>query len=72
MITVTGCEYQENGARRIYSLSDASTVVECPALPGKSRLRFYDSRNRTIYDRSSCVAMKKGVDQFKKMRGIKS
>lgn len=72
MITVIGCEFQEKGARRIYSFSDASTAVECPQLPGKSRFRYYDSRNRAIYDRSSCVAMKKGVEQFKKMRGIKS
>ncbi|MGK3122886.1 hypothetical protein ACCY16_02025 [Candidatus Pantoea formicae] len=72
MITVTSCEYQENGDRRIYSFNDRSTVIECPKLPGKSRFRFYDNRNRTIYDRSSCAAMKKSVEQFKKMRGIKS
>ncbi|KAB0554515.1 hypothetical protein F7Q90_12020 [Pantoea stewartii subsp. stewartii] len=71
MITVTGCEHQERGERRVYHLNDHSTVVESPLLPMSSRFRFYDSRNRTIYDRSSCAAMKKSVEAFKKMRGIK-
>lgn len=72
MITVMGCQFHENGERRVYTFTDSSTVVECPKFPGKTRFRFYDSRNRAIYDRSSCAAMKKRVEQFKKMRGIKS
>lgn len=72
MITVMGCQFFDNGERRVYTLTDSSTVVECPKFPGKTRFRYYDSRNRAIYDRSSCAAMKKGVEQFKKMRGIKS
>lgn len=72
MITVMGCQFHENGERRVYTFTDSSTVVECPKFPGKTRFRFYDSRNRAIYDRSSCAAMKKGVEQFKKMRGIQS
>jgi len=72
MSHVTECQYQNDGLRRVYSFSDRCTVVESTDLPAASRFRFYDSRNRTIYDRSSCAAMKKAVLQFKKMRGIKS
>lgn len=40
MITVTGCEHQERGERRVYHLNDHSTVVESPLLPMSSASVF--------------------------------
>ena len=71
MSHVTGCQHLDNGSRRIYTFSDNATVVESPALPGKLSMRFYDARNRNIYDRASRSVMKRAVEQHKKRWGIK-
>jgi len=70
-LCVRGCEYLDNGSRRIYHLNDSSTVVECPALPGKSRFTFYDGRNRTVYTNQTRAAMKSAVERHKKQRGVR-
>lgn len=70
-LCVSSCEYLENGSRRIYHLNDNSTVVECPALPGKSRFRYYDGRNRTVYTNQARAVMKTAVERHKKQRGVR-
>lgn len=65
-LCVSGCEYLDNGDQRIYHLTDNSTVVECPKLPGKSRFKFYDGHNRTIYTNQVRTAMKSAVERHKK------
>ncbi|WP_347253480.1 hypothetical protein [Leminorella grimontii] len=71
LLTVTGCEYQQNGEKRVYSLSNRSVVVEFPNYPTKSRLRFYDSRGYAINKASLKREMKAKVEQFKATRGIR-
>lgn len=70
-LCVSGCEYLDNGSRRIYHLNNTSMVVECPALPGKLRLRFYDGHNRTVYTNQAKAAMRSAVERHKKQRGIR-
>lgn len=67
----TGCEFRDDGDKRIYSFSDSSIVVENPKYPGKARYQFFDSRNRTLRDQAVTASMKKSVENFKRMRGIK-
>ncbi|MER3385250.1 hypothetical protein [Pectobacterium aroidearum] len=66
MATVNNCEYLENGAKRLYHFNDGSLVKEHPALPGKSRLEFYDARGNRIYKPAVLREMKQAIERHKK------
>ncbi len=66
-LTVTGCEHQQNGARRVYHLNNRATVVEYPQLPTKSRFQFYDPRGNKIHTNTLRVEMKKAIERHKKL-----
>lgn len=68
---VISCEHQDNGARRIYSFSDRSCVIESVNYPVKLRFRFYDAHNHQVVNKRQCSSMKQAIDQFKKQRGIR-
>ncbi|TKI08640.1 hypothetical protein [Martelella alba] len=65
MINVTAVEYQNNGAKRIYHLSDDSVLIDDAAYPFKLRFQFYDSARATIYSANIRRAMKQAVERYK-------
>ncbi|VFS18848.1 Uncharacterised protein [Serratia liquefaciens] len=40
LLSVSGCQYQDDGAKRIYHLTNKATVIEYPRLPVRSRFQF--------------------------------
>ena len=71
MHTVTGCQLQDNGARKIWFFRDNSQVVELTNVPLKLRFNFFDARNHVIRDKSLQGEMKKAIESYRKLRGIK-
>lgn len=71
MHTVTGCQLQDNGTRKIWFFRDNSQVVELTTVPLKLRFKFFDARNHPVRDKAQQVEMKKAIELFRKMRGIK-
>lgn len=65
MLTVKGCEYLENGKRRVYTFSNLATAVEVPEYPGKAGLKCYDNRGRTICKGSTRLEMKQAIARHK-------
>lgn len=70
LLRVSEAIYPQPGERHEYRLSDGSSVVECPALPAVSRLRFYDNRNHWILNKTVQASMKAAVNQHKKRWGV--
>lgn len=66
MLNVKGCEYQDNGERRIYTFSNLATAVEVPALPGRAGLKFYDVANHTIHTGVVKREMTQAIERYKK------
>ncbi|HGW5506326.1 TPA: hypothetical protein ACNH1V_000341 [Citrobacter koseri] len=71
MNNVTGCRFQDNGSRRIWFFRDNSQAVENMTLPLKLRFKFWDASNRPVRSKEQQAQMKKSIEQFKKLRGIK-
>lgn len=71
MINVTGCQIQDGGARRVWFFSDNSQVVELMNVPLKLRLKFYNASNNSIWTKDVQADMKRAIERFKKLRGIK-
>ncbi|KNC89921.1 hypothetical protein [Trabulsiella odontotermitis] len=71
MNNVTGCQFQANGTRRVWFFRDNSQVVEYTTLPPKLRFKYWDAGNHQIRAKEQQVEMKKAIEQFKKLRGIK-
>lgn len=71
LLRVSEAIYPQPGERHEYRLNDGSSVVECPALPAVSRLRFYDNRNHRVYKKSLQAEMKTAVERHKKKWGCK-
>ncbi|WP_140918203.1 hypothetical protein [Limnobaculum xujianqingii] len=71
LLSVTGCEYQQDGAKRIYTMTNKSVAIEYPAYPKKSQLRFYDSRGYAINKASLKTEMKQAVERHKAKFGVK-
>ncbi|MBK5072548.1 hypothetical protein I2492_05935 [Budviciaceae bacterium CWB-B4] len=70
LLSVVGCEFQQDGAKRIYTMTNKSVAIEHPAYPKKSQLRFYDSRGYAINKASLKQELKKAVELYKTKRGI--
>lgn len=66
-LTVTGCEHQQNGAKRVYHLSNQATVIEHPKLPGKSRFQFFDMRGNLVHRTATRAEMKQAIERHKKL-----
>lgn len=62
---VSDCQYPDNGAKRVYNLSDGSILVEHPGLPGKLRMEYYDARGRRVYSGKERQPMKQAVERHK-------
>ncbi|QLS74818.1 hypothetical protein [Enterobacter roggenkampii] len=71
MNNVIGCQFLDNGNRRIWHFRNTSQVVEYPALPLRIRFQFFDAYNRSIRDKAQQGEMKKAIEQYRKIRGIK-
>lgn len=65
MLNVKGCEYHDNGKKRIYTFSNLSTAVEVPEYPGKSRTKFYDNRGYSIHRGAAAQEMKAAIERYK-------
>ena len=48
MHSVTGCQFQDNGNRRVWFFRDNSQVVELLSVPLKLRFNYYDASNRNV------------------------
>lgn len=71
MHSVSGCQFQDNGTRRVWFFRDNSQAVEIMSVPLKLRFKYYDASNRTVRDKGEQAEMKKAIESFKKLRGIK-
>lgn len=71
MHSVSGCQFQDNGSRRIWFFRDNSQAVELMSAPLKLRFKYYDASNRAVRDKGEQDEMKKAIERFKKLRGIK-
>ncbi|HEM7399236.1 TPA: hypothetical protein U2L30_001576 [Citrobacter farmeri] len=71
MNNVTGCQFQDNGSRRVWFFRDNSQAVEYTTLPPKLRFKYWDACNRPVRAKELQSEMKKAIEQFKKLRGIK-
>lgn len=71
MNNVTGCQFQDNGSRRIWFFRDNSQAVELISAPLKLRFKYYDASNHAIRDKIKQAGMKQSIERFKKLRGIK-
>nr|HAT2259571.1 hypothetical protein [Citrobacter freundii] len=71
MNNVIGCQFLDNGNRRIWHFHNTSQVVEYPALPQRIRFQFFDAHNRRILNTAQQTEMKKAIEQYRKIRGIK-
>lgn len=71
LLRVSEAIYPQPGERREYRLNDGSSVVECPALPVVSRLKFYDARNHRILNKTVQASMKAAVKRHKEVWGCK-
>lgn len=71
MHSVSGCQFQDGGIRRIWFFSDNSQAVEMMKVPLKLRFKYYDASNRTVRDKGEQAEMKRAIERFKKLRGIK-
>lgn len=71
MHSVSGCKFQDNGTRRVWFFRDNSQAVEVMSVPLKLRFKYYDASNRTVRDKGEQAEMKRAIEQFKKLRGIK-
>ncbi|HDT1354197.1 TPA: hypothetical protein QHR93_003543 [Citrobacter freundii] len=71
MNNVIGCQFLDNGNRRIWHFRNTSQVVEYPALPQRIRFQFFDAHNRRILNTEQQTEMKKAIEQYRKIRGIK-
>lgn len=71
MHSVSGCQFQDNGKRRVWFFRDNSQVVELLSVPLKLRFNYYDASNHTVRNKGTQAEMKKAIESFKKLRGIK-
>lgn len=71
MNNVIGCQFLDNGIRRIWYFRNTSQVVEYPTRPLRIRFQFFDAHNRTIRDKALQGEMKRAIEQYRKIRGIK-
>ncbi|MGU9886092.1 MULTISPECIES: hypothetical protein [Serratia] len=66
-LSVSGCQHQDGGAKRVYHLTNKATVIEYPRLPVRSRFQFYDPRGNKVHTNGERVAMKQAVERHKKL-----
>lgn len=71
MNNVIGCQFLDNGNRLIWHFHNTSQVVEYPAIPQRIRFQFFDAHNRRILNIEQQTEMKKAIEQYRKIRGIK-
>ncbi|MCX9038832.1 hypothetical protein NLN82_22675 [Citrobacter portucalensis] len=71
MNNVIGCQFLDNGNRRVWHFRNTSQVVEYPGYPLRMRFQFFDAYNRTIRDKALQSEMKKAIELYRKIRGIK-
>jgi hypothetical protein len=71
VINVTGCQIHDGGTRRVWFFNDNSQVVELMNVPLRLRLKFYNASNNTIRTKDVQAEMKRAIERFKKLRGIK-
>ncbi|MBE0063942.1 hypothetical protein FOT51_08410 [Citrobacter freundii] len=70
MNNVIGCQFLDNGNRRIWHFRNTSQVVEYPKLPLRIRFQFFDAHNRKIRGKAEQSEMRKAIDHYRKLRGI--
>ncbi|ELL0334464.1 hypothetical protein ROV13_001799 [Serratia marcescens] len=66
-LSVAGCQHLDDGAKRVYHLTNKATVIEYPHLPVRSRFQFYDPRGNKVHTNGERVAMKQAVERHKKL-----
>ncbi|EHT03185.1 TPA: hypothetical protein MHQ07_03350 [Klebsiella pneumoniae subsp. pneumoniae] len=65
-LSVSGCEIQDKGDKRIYHLNNDAVVIEHPKYPGKTRFQFYTKSGQSIRKPADKTAMKQAVERHKK------
>ena len=70
MHSVMGCQFQDNGNRRVWFFRDNSQVVELLSVPLKLRFNYYDASNRNVLNKAIQADMRQAIESFKKLRGI--
>ena len=62
MHSVTGCQFQDNGNRRVWFFRDNSQVVELLSVPLKLRFNYYDASNRNVLNKGIQADMRKAIE----------
>jgi hypothetical protein len=65
MLNVKGCEYLDQGKKRIYTFSNLATAVEVPEYPGSAGLKFYDVAGHAIHKTGDMREMKQAIARYK-------
>lgn len=65
-LSVAGCQHLDAGAKRVYHLTNNTSVIEYPRLPTRSRFQYYDPRGNKVHINAERVAMKQAVERHKK------
>ncbi|MCE9939941.1 hypothetical protein [Serratia liquefaciens] len=65
-LSVSGCQHLDEGAKRVYHLTNKTSVIEYPRLPARSRFQFYDARGNKVHTNAERVVMKQAVERHKK------
>ncbi|MGL3099484.1 hypothetical protein [Enterobacter asburiae] len=65
MLNVKGCEYLDQGKKRIYTFSNLATAVEVPEYPGIAGLKFYDVAGHAIHKAGDKREMKQAIARYK-------
>lgn len=72
ILTVVSCEYQENGARRVYRLSNDSVVVDNIRYPASQRFHYYNASGNQIYRLAFRQEMRKAIERHNQMWRLKT
>ncbi|MCX8957200.1 hypothetical protein EHW65_07930 [Erwinia psidii] len=71
-LSVTGCNYHNNGRERTYSFDNGASAQEFPDYPEKIRFRYYDPGGRAIYRGQTLAEMKAAIARHNKKWKLKS
>ncbi|HCB2353203.1 TPA: hypothetical protein MYR53_002191 [Escherichia coli] len=71
MNNVIGCQFLDQGKRRVWHFRNTSQAVEYMDLPLRIRFQFFDPHHRRIRDKAEQGEMKKAIEHYRKIRGIK-
>ncbi|EOS94048.1 hypothetical protein LU631_09805 [Erwinia tracheiphila] len=71
-LSVTSCNYYDNGKQRNYTFNNRASAQEFTEYPGKTRFRFWGADSRAILRGQARSDMKAAIERHNKKWKIKS